>query len=171
MNLLFVILFSTMINLSPVIDAHEFHLSKSIINYNTEDQSLQITMNMFIDDLELALQPTAGDTLRICTQKEKTDAENSIHNYILEHLKIEIDGQIITPEFLGKEQSDDLAAVWCYLEVKGVPVFSEMLVTNSIMIELYDDQKNMSSIQLDKERVEDILFTPEKTVEKIEMYD
>ena len=41
----------------------------------------------------------------------------------------------------------------------------------NIMIELYDDQKNMTSIQLDKQRVEDILFTPGKTTEKIEMYD
>ena len=171
MNILFVLLFSTMMTMSPVTNAHEFHLSKSTINYNTKDQSLQITMNMFIDDLELALLPTAGDTLRICTQKEKADAENSIHNYILEHLNIEINGQIITPEFLGKEQSDDLAAVWCYLEVKEIPVFSEMVVTNNIMIELYDDQKNMTNIQLDKQRVEDILFTSEKTLEKIEMYD
>jgi hypothetical protein len=171
MNLLVVILFSTLMTVSPVIDAHEFHLSKSTINYNTKDQSLQITMNMFIDDLELALQPTAGDTLRICTQKEKADAESSIHKYILEHLKIEINGQLMIPEFLGKEQSDDLAAVWCYLEVKGIPIFSEMLVTNNIMIELYDDQKNMTNIQLDKERVEDILFTSKKTLKEIEMYD
>ena len=162
---------STMMNTSPVMDVHEFHLSKSTINYNTKDQSLQITMNMFIDDLELALQPTAGDTLRLCTRKEKEDAEGSIHAYILKHFIIEINGQTIIPEFLGKEQSDDLAAVWCYLEVADIPSFSEMSVTNTIMTELYDDQKNMTNIQLDKQRVEDILFTPEKTTEKIEMYD
>ncbi len=171
MNILFVILFSSMMNVGPIIDAHEFHLSKSTINYNTNDQTLQITMNMFIDDLEQALQPTAGNTLRLCTRKEKEDAEDSIHTYILEHFIIEINGQIITPEFLGKEQSDDLAAVWCYLEVVDVPLFSEISVTNTIMTELYDDQKNMTNIQLDKQRVEDILFTPEKTSEKIEMYD
>jgi hypothetical protein len=160
-----------MMNTTPVMDVHEFHLSKSTINYNTKDQSLQITMNMFIDDLELALQPTAGDTLRLCTRKEKEDAEASIYAYILEHFIIEINGKIIIPEFLGKEQSDDLAAVWCYMEVGDILAFSEISVTNSIMTELYDDQKNMTNIQLDKQRVEDILFTPEKTSEKIEMYD
>jgi hypothetical protein len=171
MNILFVILFSSIMNVGPNTDAHEFHLSKSTINYNTKDQTLQITMNMFIDDLELALQPTAGDTLRLCTRKERVDAEDSIHTYILEHLKIEINGKIVTPEFLGKEQSDDLAAVWCYLEVVDIPLFSEMNLTNNIMIELFDDQKNMTNIQLDKQRVEDILFTSGKTTEKIEMYD
>ena len=160
-----------MVNTSTLIDTHEFHMSKSTINYNTKDQTLQITMNMFIDDLELVLQPTAGDTLRICTRKEKEEAEDMIHAYIIEHLIIEIEGKKIIPEFLGKEQSDDLAAVWCYLEVVDIPSFSEMSVTNDIMIELYDDQKNMTHIQLDKQRVEDILFTPEKTTEKIEMYD
>ncbi len=150
---------------------HEFHLSKSTINYNTEDKSLQITMNMFIDDLELALQPTAGDSLRICTRKEKESAEKSIHTYILEHFVIEINGQRVTPTFLGKEPSDDLAAVWCYLEVQGLPEFSEISITNDIMIDLFDDQKNMTSIQLNKERIEDILFTPEKTTDKIEIHD
>lgn len=170
MNIILVFLLSIM-NAAPVIDAHEFHLSKSTINYNTEEESIQITMNMFIDDLELALYPTAGDTLRICTRKEKEDAEASIHSYIIEHFIIEINGKKITPKFLGKEPSDDLAAVWCYLEVIGVPSFSEISVTNNIMTELFDDQKNMTNIQLDKKRIEDILFTPEKTSENIEMYD
>jgi hypothetical protein len=158
-------------NLGPVSEAHEFHLSKSTINYNTKEESLQITMNMFIDDLELALQPTAGDTLRICTRKESKDAEDSIHAYILEHLVIEINDEKVVPQFLGKEPSDDLAAVWCYLEVIDVPSFSTISITNNIMVDLFDDQKNMTNIQLDKKRVEDILFTIGKTSENIEMYD
>jgi len=171
MNIFFVMLISTLMNTSPVINAHEFHLSKSIINYNTKDQTLQITLNMFIDDLEMALQPTAGDTLRLCTRKEIEGAENSIRAYIVAHLIIEIKGKKIIPEFLGKEQSDDLSAVWCYLEVVNIPSFFEMTVTNNIMVELYEDQKNMTNIQLDKERVEDILFTSERTLEKVVMYD
>jgi hypothetical protein len=39
------------------------------------------------------------------------------------------------------------------------------------MVDLFDDQKNMTNIQLDKKRVEDILFTIGKTSENIEMYD
>ena len=170
MNIIFAILFS-IVNLTAVSDVHEFHLSKSIINYNTEEESIQITMNMFIDDLELALQPTAGDTLGICTRKEKKIAEDRIHTYILDHLVIEINGKKVIPEFLGKEPSDDLAAVWCYLEVVDVPAFSELSITNNIMIELFDDQKNMINIQLDKKRVEDILFTAKKTSENIDMND
>jgi len=170
MNIFFVLLLSFM-NSSPEADAHEFHLSKSTINYSTENQSLQITMNMFIDDLELALQPTAGDTLRICTRKEKDDAEENIHAYILEHFTIEIKGKKIVPEFLGKEPSDDLAAVWCYLEVENIPSFSEISISNTIMTELFDDQKNMTNIQLDKNRIEDILFTPERTSAEIVMYE
>lgn len=170
MNIFFVIIL-TLMNSSPVTEVHEFHLSKSTINYNTKDQSLQITMNMFIDDLELALQPIEGDSLKICTRKEKESAEESLHTYILEHFVIVINSQKITPKFLGKEPSDDLAAVWCYLEVENLPAFSEISITNDIMIELFEDQKNMTSIQLDKERIEDILFTPEKTTEKIEMHD
>jgi len=152
-------------------DAHEFHLSKSIINYNSEEKSIQITMNMFIDDLELALKANGVDSLNLCTKKEKSSAEDYVYGYILNNLDIEVDGRKITPEFIGKEQSDDLTAVWCYLEVTDIESYTSINITNTIMVDIYDDQKNMTTIQKDKERLEDILFTPKKTNSKIELND
>jgi len=171
MNILFVffLLFSN--NVTPISDSHEFHLSNSTINYNTEKNAIQVSMRMFIDDLELALEPVAGDSLQICTRKEDRKAEDHIYSYILDHLVIEAEGEVLSPVFIGKEPSDDLAAVWCYLEFENVASLSTISITNTIMIELYDDQKNMTNIQKNKNRVEDILFTTERTSEKIDLND
>lgn len=171
MNILFVIFLSLFAETESVPAAHEFHLSNSTINYNSEEKSIQISMRMFIDDLELALEPIAGDSLQICTRKESLDAEDYIYSYVLEHLKLEIGGKKVSPLFIGKEASDDLAAVWCYLEVENVESFESISITNNIMIEIFDDQKNMTNIQLNKKRIEDILFTVDKTSEKIEFND
>ena len=165
------LIFSTFIGINSNEIAHEFHLSRSTVNYNTSENSIQITMNLFIDDLELALKAEGVDSLQLCTKQEKVDAENAIQNYIKSHFIIEVDGKVISPQFLGKEQSDDLEAVWCYLEVANVEQFDEINISNTIMVDLYDDQKNMTIIQIDKERVESILFSPDKTEQKVELDD
>ncbi len=147
---------------------HEFHLSKTTINYDTEERAIQISTSVFIDDLELSLKEIGYDSLRICTGKEKENAEVLVHNYLKEHLVIDIDGTTLGLTFLGKEQSDDLAAVWCYLEAYDVPAFKEISISNTILTAQFDDQKNITMVQVDKERIAHILFTTDKTFEKVE---
>jgi len=150
-------------------DAHEFHLSKTTINYDTEEMAIQISTSIFIDDLELALlEEYDQDSLKICTRKEREDAEQWIHEYLKEKLIVRIDDAELELTFLGKEQSDDLAAVWCYLEAYEVPEFREISVTNTILTSQFDDQKNITMVQVDKKRIAHILFTTDKTFEKVE---
>ena len=149
-------------------DTHEFHLSKTTVNYNTEEMAIQVSTRIFIDDLELSLKELGYDSLKICTRKEKENAEQLIQEYINEHLIIKMDGSDLEFSFLGKEQSDDLAAVWCYLEAYDVKAFNEMSVSNTILISQFDDQKNITMIQVDKERVAHLLFTSDNTIETIE---
>ncbi len=160
-----------MIGVFPSEEVHEFHLSKSTINYNTKEQSLQITLNMFIDDLESALDDKSGTPLYICTKKELDSTEDIIYQYISTHLKIQIDGNKSELLFIGKEQSEDLIGVWCYLEIPDVVNLDKLVIDNTIMIEIYNDQKNMTTIQKDKKRIQDILFTSKKTSVTIRMHD
>jgi len=149
-------------------DTHEFHLSKTTINYNTEEMAIQVSTRIFIDDLELSLKDSGYDSLKICTRKEKENAEQLIQDYINEHLKVKIDDSDLEFTFLGKEQSDDLAAVWCYLEAYDVEAFNKMSVSNTILISQFDDQKNITMIQVDKEKIAHILFTSDHTNETVE---
>ena len=60
------------------------------------------------------------DSLYICTEKEAESAEGLIAEYLKNNLVISIDDEVVEFEFLGKEISDDLIAVWCYLEILDV---------------------------------------------------
>lgn len=153
------------------LNIHEFHLSRTTINYNSAEQSLQLTMNVFLDDLELALQRYGADSLYLCNQRERADGEDYMYTYLTDHLKLTVDNKRIVPRWVGKEQTEDLAGVWCYLEVVNLPSFATINVENTIMIELFDDQKNMTNLQIDKKRVTDVLFTNEKTSKTLKMYD
>ena len=46
---------------------------------------------------------------------------------------------------MGKEESEDLIAIWCYLEKTEIKELHSVAIKNSLLTEIYDDQKNMVS--------------------------
>jgi len=165
---LFFLLISLIIGSPSLVDSHEFHMSKTTINYDTEEMAIQISTSIFIDDLELSLKELGHDSLKFCTRNEKEDAEVILLDYLKKNLIIDADGVELSFSFLGKEQSDDLAAVWCYMEIYDVEPFKEISISNTILTSQFDDQKNITMVQVDKDRIAHILFTTDKTFEKVE---
>ena len=146
MKLLSILLFFTLgINPSRVSN-HDFHISKCLIEYSEEQSALQFSLHIFIDDLEEALRLQGADNLFICTEKENEEAEKYIIRYLHQRLQIELDDQMLQYNFIGKEISEDLAAVWCYLEIPKIQSPKKLMVSNSILMEVFDDQKNIVNI-------------------------
>ena len=147
---------------------HEFHISKCQIEYNEEAQALQISLHLFIDDLEEALRQHGADKLYICTEKESEKAESYIYKYLQQKLQIDLEGQAIHYGFLGKEISEDLAAVWCYLEVENITAFAKMRIKNNLLMEVFDDQKNIISVLGPKQKKSYFLFDQANNEETLE---
>jgi hypothetical protein len=63
MNLLIVFLFTAW---GP---AHAFHVSKAVVEYNPGEQAIQVSMHLFLDDLEAALKQTHPEPLYLCSDK------------------------------------------------------------------------------------------------------
>jgi hypothetical protein len=127
-------------------DVHDFHVSKCVIDFRPQEKALQISLHLFIDDLEEALRQQGHHDLLICTERESAQAETYIQNYLTQRLQLFINGKSSDFTFIGKEISDDLSGVWCYLEVTGVEVFNRIRVKNTLLFEIFDDQKNIVSI-------------------------
>ena len=143
------LLVSALFFLLPVGNLHEFHLSNTEIRYNVEESALQITFRIFIDDLEKTLANYGFENLNICTEKEAETADGLIEDYLRKNLVISIDSEIMEFDFLGKEISDDLIAVWCYLEILNVFPKEKIEVENNALFETFDDQKNIVRIKMD----------------------
>jgi hypothetical protein len=125
---------------------HKFHVSKCLVEFNEAEQALQMSMHIFLDDLEEALRKKGADDLFICTKMESEDAEVYMSQYVANNFIIEVNGEVLEYEFLGKEPSEDLQGVWCYLEILNVTSVKNLKITNNILLEVYDDQKNVISI-------------------------
>ncbi len=147
---------------------HEFHISKCLIEFNEKEKALQFTLHLFIDDLEEALRQQGADKLYICTEKEVDEAEAYIYKYLQQKLAISLEGEQVDYTFIGKEMSEDMVAVWCYLEIENVENIRELHVKNSILLEAFDDQKNIISITGPNKKKGYLLFNNAKNEETIE---
>lgn len=130
--------------------AHDFHVSKAQVEYNSREEALQITLHIFLDDLELALEKQGHTKLFLCTEKEALVGDSLVAGYLTRQFELWVDGKKVEPYYLGKEISDDLAAAWCYMEVSEVKAISELRVRNAILMDLYADQKNILSVTEDR---------------------
>ncbi len=128
---------------------HDFHLSKTDIHYKSDQQSLQITIHSFIDDIELALQEYSDDDMKLFQASESLQADSILQVYFQDHFTIHIDGEPIAYEYLGREESDDIMGIYTYLEILGVTDLESFVFSNTILLDTYDDQKNITVVKAD----------------------
>ena len=120
---------------------HAFHTSLTEIQYNTKEQSLEVSIRMFTDDLETALTKfNNGQKVMIGGKNDNSDA--ILSKYIQQHFAI------ISPQkqkkalnFIGKEIEGD--ATWIYVEIPTNQDFKKHFIYNNLMQEMFDDQTNL----------------------------
>ena len=155
MHLLSILLFSWL---------HAFHISKTEINYDTRSQSLQVTSHIFIDDLEDCLKKRGHDKLFIGTKKESPKVDSLLHVFFQKELQVTLVQVAPSQTYIGKELSDDLLALWVYIEIP-VPgkKLDQVMINNTILLDLYDDQKNMVMIKKDQKLLEHLILDKNTT--------
>ena len=161
-KLIFLLLACTM-TLSFIPSDHAFHISRWEVNYETASGDIQISGHLFIDDLEAAIARTGKTGLRIGTQDEDATADSQIEKYLLSKVIFTAGLSSVTPVMLGKELSRDKLAVWCYLEVQGAKNVGNISISNTILTDVYNDQKNIVDFTVDKRKKQFKVFDSKTT--------
>ncbi len=130
--------------------AHPFYVSVCQIDYNSDTNSLEITLKLFTDDLESALIGNDAEELYLGTEKEVESADSLISAYIVKHLSIDVEGKRQAWQYLGKEV--DIDATWCYLEITEVPVLNELKLSSRIFLESFETQQNIIHVAVGKRK-------------------
>lgn len=147
---------------------HDFHVSQCEIQYRPDEQHVAVAMSIFIDDLELALRVMGYDSLYLCTNKENEEANIYIDEYLNQTFQMSADERPIKLTLIGKEASEDLMAVWCYIEAIDVSPFDELVLENKVLLEQFDDQKNVVSFDYLGRKKQHFLFDRKDPVYHIE---
>jgi len=123
---------------------HDFHTSLTEINFNPKTGSLELSVRVFTDDLELTLTNfNKGKLVKIEDPEAMVDP--LIEQYIRKNLAlISPDKEVKFGKFYGKEKEAD--ATWIYLEIFDCKQLKNFTIYNTIMQEMFEDQTNLVNI-------------------------
>lgn len=146
---------------------HDIHVSKCELEYSQEEKSLQISTHIFVDDLETTISGKLINDLKLGTEHEISNGDELVLNYLRQHLVIKINGEPQKLQLVGKELSDDYLALWIYTEIPGINVIKRLDIQYDVLMELYDDQRNILSAKIPPAKKSFFLFDPQRRSETI----
>ncbi len=145
--------------------AHDIHLTKAQVDVNTAEKSIQVSMHIFLDDLEKCIQQETGFTekMHLGTEKEVLEGDSLLAVYLSNHFMVAANEAPLSLSFVGKENSQDLLAIWCYFEFPlAEGPTKNLTLTNNVLMELYDDQQNIITLQGPNKKRDYLLFQTDK---------
>lgn len=125
--------------------AHKYYLSLTQIEYVKEKQSVQIIINVFMDDIENAINDIYTIDLQLTTKKELKDSDVYFEKYFKSHLDIKIDSATKKIHYLGKEYEGD--NVFLYLEIEGVQSIKNLEIKNTVLVQHFPKQQNLIKVK------------------------
>ena len=128
--------------------AHKYYLSLTQVKFKPETKSIQIIINVFMDDTELALNKDYNIDLQLTTKKELPNNNVYFEKYLREKLQFTIDGTPKKFNYIGKEYENDL--VYFYLEIENITTVKKIQITNKILTKHFPDQQNLIKTKVGK---------------------
>ena len=141
--------------ISLAFTTHKYYLSLTQIEYNKDQKSLEVIINVFMDDIELAINKEYAIDLNLTTKDELKDADVYFHKYLTKNLTFTIDNDIVTYNYIGKEYEGDL--VYFYLEIAVKENPKSLEVFNTILLTYFEQQQNIVKFKNDSKRQSKIL--------------
>lgn len=124
---------------------HKFYVSTTNIEFVEEKQTIQVITKIFTEDVEQALQQRYGASVRLDSKKETEADEGFLKKYVLQKLKINVNGNPVTLQYIGKEYDIDIVKL--FFEVEDVSELHSIEIENKVLFDLFSDQKNIIHIK------------------------
>jgi len=132
-----------------IANLHAFHVSVCEIHHNEKAQSLEISIKIFIDDLQLSIKNQGNTAFDLSNIQNKDSTSIHLKNYIVDRFNIQINSKQIELKFVGYELKE--YEILCYLEAKDIDIIETIEIENSLLMELFDNQINLNHFQYKNE--------------------
>jgi hypothetical protein len=137
----------------PAAPPHTFHTSLMQLEYNEKEQSVEVSIQVFVHDLENILSRRSGKSVRLDRTPE---AASLTLAYLNEAVSLKnLEGQPKTLTWIGMEPEAD--AVWLYVETKMPEGLEGAQVRDRLFFELLDDQVNLVHVKYEGKKA-DLVF-------------
>ena len=126
--------------------AHKFYVSLTDIAYDQETKALQIISRLFTDDTDKLLRERYNEAVFLSAEEEHEQVDEYLERYLEEKFRISVNGIPREVNYLGKEYKTDKIVL--YLEVTNVEAVEEITVANTLLSDLFPEQKNVVKVEV-----------------------
>ena len=138
---------------------HPIHVSTTNIEYNKQDNKVEVICTIFTDDCEAALVKQYNKKTDLNKADMHAAMDVLVKNYITSHLQIKTTADLKL-NYLGFEINKEATDV--YLESDKTPVFKKIDVDVNLLHNLFDDQINIVHITVNGVRKSEKLDYPDR---------
>lgn len=131
---------------SAFVVPHDFFVSILTIRHKSETQTLDLTWRMTAHDIEHAL--ASRGELKLGSGKEHPKADSLLNRYFMEHLALFQEDKQMAWKWVGKELDGE--TLYCYLQVEGVATPNDLLVSNTLLHDVFAEQQNLVHVEGEK---------------------
>ena len=139
--------FCSLFGLAPV---HNFYVSTTSVRYVPNENSFQITTQVFLDDFESALRLNGNENISLTPDGSQVKIDSLIEDYFRKNIIFIAKGEKMNFDFLGKVYKMDVLVA--YMELKIDTIVSPLSIKNTILFDYLRDQKNIIHLKLASKR-------------------
>ena len=140
MNLLSIFLFFVYSIFIPKKIEHKFYVSTTTIEFKEEKNVIQITCQLFIDDVEKSLNRYQED-VKLAPDSNKLEIDKLLKKSLKKSILILIDGKTLDLIYIGREYKNDI--LQCYFEANAPTSPLDLSIENRTFFDLFEDQQNI----------------------------
>lgn len=129
---------------------HKYYIALTEIEHNSTNNSVEMIMNVFVDDIEKAINTDYNTDLQLNTQKEHQNTDSYLTKYLKNHFKISINEKQVDYNFIGKEYDGNI--VYFYLEIENINEVKSIEVENDVLVQHFSDQQNLIKAKVNGDR-------------------
>jgi intergrase/recombinase len=138
---------------------HPLYVSVTDLEWNSKEQTIEITSKIFVDDLQAILQKNYNQKVDLYEAPNEL-AGMLIRDYCKKNLVIEVNGKSCMYHFIGYERQKE--ACWCYFEITNISSVTNITCTNSILYDFTDKEMNLVHAVVGENKKSAKLVYPEK---------
>ncbi|MEO1023546.1 MAG: DUF6702 family protein [Bacteroidota bacterium] len=148
-------------------ETHPIYVSLALVDHNPQEETLDISLKMFTDDLQAAIRKHAKrDDLYVGYEKEIPAVDSIIHRYVNDQVQF-LPNNVTEPQtmsYLGKEI--ELDVTWCYFRIADVSDLKQLTTHCELFTELFPSQTTIMHVKR-KGKEKSMLFKRGKTFQNV----
>ena len=133
------------LSISLIALLHPFYVSVIDINHNTKEETVELSIRIFTQDLEETLQKYSAAKIDMVHPANKAVLDKQINDYIKQKLQLKMNGQTVTMQYVGYEIQ--LESVWIYFEVPKIKQLKKLDVNCTILYDFQNIQSNIFHVK------------------------